>query len=139
MSKYDQARAETLRLNALLAGGTALADANESQNMNNLVRTGLSSLLSLINKTGEAIQATLNADQRLPQTFLDSQQSVKVIIDEINLACHRNDQAQSGKVILDLPLISDFWFDYSANTEIRFKESKPDPLRPFLVQQKKMT
>lgn len=131
MSKYDQARAETLRLNALLAGGTALADANESQNMNNLVRTGLSSLLSLINKTGEAIQATLNADQRLPQTFLDSQQSVKVIIDEINLACHRNDQAQSGKVILDLPLISDFWFDYSANTEIRFKESEARSIKTF--------
>ena len=124
MTKYDQARAETQRLNALLSAGTALADANESQNMNNLVRTGLTSLLNLINKTGEAVQAHLNVGENLPQPFLDSQQSTKVIIDEINLACHRNDQAQSGKVILDLPLISDFWFDYSANTEIKFKESE---------------
>ena len=131
MTKYDQARAETQRLNALLSAGTALADSNESQNMNNLVRTGLTSLLNLINKTGEAIQAHLNAGENLPQPFLDSQQSTKVIIDEINLACHRNDQAQSGKVILDLPLISDFWFDYSANTEIRFKESEARSIKTF--------
>ena len=131
MTKYDQARAETQRLNALLSAGTALADSNESKNMNNLIRTGLTSLLNLINKTGEAIQAHLNAGENLPQPFLDSQQSTKVIIDEINLACHRNDQAQSGKVILDLPLISDFWFDYSANTEIKFKESEARSIKTF--------
>ena len=129
MAKYTQAKDETTRLSALLAGGTALADANESQNMNNLVRCGLSSLSGLLNLTLEATRAGL--PDQITQEILASQRSTKVIIDEIILACHRNDQQQSGKVILDLPLISDFWFDYSANTEIKFKESEARSVKPF--------
>ena len=105
MAKYTQAKDETTRLSALLAGGTALADANESQNMNNLVRCGLSSLSGLLNLTLEATRAGL--PDQITQEITASQRSTKVIIDEIILACHRNDQQQSGKVILDLPLISD--------------------------------
>ena len=129
--KYTQARAETQRLNTLLAAGTALADANESQNMNNLVRTGLTSILTLLNHTTELLKSGLNRED-VPAPLTASQAAAKVIIDEINLACHRNDQAQSGKVILDLPLISDFWFDYGPNTETKFKESEARSIRTFV-------
>ena len=90
--KYTQARAETQRLNTLLAAGTALADANESQNMNNLVRTGLTSILTLLNHTTELLKSGLNRED-VPVPLTASQAAAKVIIYEINLACHRNDQA----------------------------------------------
>ena len=131
--KYTQARTETQRLNALLGAGTALADANESQNMNNLVRTGLTSILTLLNHTTDLVKAELTREgEVVPPPLVASQAATKVIIDEINLACHRNDQAQSGKVILDLPLISDFWFDYEPNTETKFKESDARSISPFI-------
>ena len=131
--KYTQARTETQRLNALLGAGTALADANESQNMNNLVRTGLTSILTLLNHTTDLVKAELTREgEVVPPPLVASQAATKVVIDEINLACHRNDQAQSGKVILDLPLISDFWFDYEPNTETKFKESDARSISPFI-------
>jgi len=129
MSKYAQARVETQRLNALLAAGTALADANESQNMFNLVRTGFTSILTVLNHTIAVVED--KSDEDLPQDLQTSHTATKTIIDEINLMCHRQDQALSGKVILDLPLISDFWFDFSANTEIRFKESEARSIKTF--------
>ena len=99
--KYTQARTETQRLNALLGAGTALADANESQNMNNLVRTGLTSILTLLNHTTDLVKAELTREgEVVPPPLVASQAATKVVINEINLACHRNDQAQSGNCLL---------------------------------------
>ena len=133
MTKYEKSDTEATRLNALVAEGKSLADQNETNTMNNLLRVANQSILGALTALHQELNTNcLNDGKQINAEVTGKLAGAKTVLQEVALACHSQAQKQQGILHDPQNLISD-WYDYSnaANTAASCRESDIKHLKIF--------